>query len=585
MQTISTLGLTLGPSLKYDTGSSNSVALDDEGNVVEVHVGTGTNLLYYRVGKVDFTTCTIDFGPSTQYDTGDRNSVALRSDGTVVEVHVGTGTNLLYYRVGKVNFATKTIDFGLSTQYDTGSSNAVALRNDGTALEVHVGTNGLFYRVGTVDPTAGTIDFGRSTQYDTGGPNAIAADARGNVVEVHVGSGTLYYHVGKIVSIPTICWSTPWTPVNDASFQAALATPESYQAYLQEIVYLGNAIQVLPASSWTTTTNTETHVVMMQNDQVGSFTVSTSPATDPLPEEARRRGIALDDTDNDYYLINWSFTGAASNVTHTTALWLGVASGAGWTVAAIATALAKFGSSLLNRIGQSVSADVGNAVADAADEAGGEAAAEAAEEVGITFLDGVSIVGGVVGAVLGLTAAIIALLDQSFELRILVVNRSSRHYLIIPDYYMDHATITAAANSVAYLTGPTNLVGPQALPPTICKNANTWPYSPPMQTYNPQVGPQASEYTLAYQNDGLNAPSVLLQLIDCTYAPPQDGQSYGTLTPSAWDTGWTGLVVNTHYHTDDAPNIAMFTAGADLKQAEDWYDQYDDVTPASTATF
>lgn len=386
-------------------------------------------------------------------------------------------------------------------------------------------------------------------------------------------------HAPASATTPTVYWSTPWQPVNDTNLQAALANPQSYQDFIQETVYLGNAVQNLQADGWTTTTSTDTLVVMIQNDEVGAFTVSTTPTTDPLPEEARRRGVVLADTDADYYLVNWSFTGTASNVTHTTALWLGVASGAGWTIGAIAGALVKFAPSLLGKIAQSISSELGNAVADAAGQAGEDAAIAAAEEAGVAFAEGVGIVGGVVGAVVGLTAAIIELLEKDFELRIQVVNRSSRHYLIIPDYYMDHATITAAANSVAYVTNT------EQLPPTICSTSGTYPYSPPVQTYNSKVGPQASEYTLAYQNSGLNAPSVLLQLIDCTYAPPAQGASYGSLTPSAWDTGWTGVVVNTHYHTHDAPNIAMFNAGADLNQAEDWYDQYDDVTPASTGTF
>jgi hypothetical protein len=42
--------------------------------------------------------------------------------------------------------------------------------------------------------------------------------------------------------------------------------------------------------------------------------------------------------------------------------------------------------------------------------------------------------------------------------------------------------------------------------------------------------------------------------------------------------------VNPHYHTDDAPNIAMFVAGANLLQAEPWFDQYSDTTPSSTGS-
>ena len=39
-----------GPSIQYDTGGPNAVALDDQGNALEVHVGT--NRLFYRVGHV-----------------------------------------------------------------------------------------------------------------------------------------------------------------------------------------------------------------------------------------------------------------------------------------------------------------------------------------------------------------------------------------------------------------------------------------------------------------------------------------------------------------------------------------------------
>jgi len=47
------LAITWGPSIEYDTGDSNAVSLDDQGNVVEVHVGSGR--LYYRVGTADLT--------------------------------------------------------------------------------------------------------------------------------------------------------------------------------------------------------------------------------------------------------------------------------------------------------------------------------------------------------------------------------------------------------------------------------------------------------------------------------------------------------------------------------------------------
>ena len=56
-----------GPSTEYDTGGPNAVDMDNNGNCVEVHVGTYR--LFYRVGKIDFNSQTISWGPSTQYDT------------------------------------------------------------------------------------------------------------------------------------------------------------------------------------------------------------------------------------------------------------------------------------------------------------------------------------------------------------------------------------------------------------------------------------------------------------------------------------------------------------------------------------
>jgi len=195
--------LSWGPSIQYDTGGPNAVAMDDNGNCLEVHVGT--NRLFYRVGKANFSNRTVSWGSSTQYDTGGPNAVAMDANGNCVEVHVGT--DRLFYRVGKVNFTNKTVSWGTSTQYDTGGPNAVAMDANGNCVEVHVGTERLFYRVGKVNFTNKTISWGSSTQYDTGGPNAVAMDDNGNCVEVHVGTDRLFYRVGKVnFTNKTISW-------------------------------------------------------------------------------------------------------------------------------------------------------------------------------------------------------------------------------------------------------------------------------------------------------------------------------------------------------------------------------------------
>jgi hypothetical protein len=192
-----------GASIQYDTGGPNAVAMDNNGDVVEVHVGSGK--LYYRVGKVNVAGQTIPWGTSTEYDTGGPNAVAMDSNGDVVEVHVGSGK--LYYRVGKINVAGQTIAWGTSTEYETGGPIAVAMDSNGDVVEVHVGSGKLYSRVGTIDVASQTIAWGASIQYDTGGPSAVAMDNNGDVVEVHVGSGRLYSLVGKInAANRTVAW-------------------------------------------------------------------------------------------------------------------------------------------------------------------------------------------------------------------------------------------------------------------------------------------------------------------------------------------------------------------------------------------
>jgi hypothetical protein len=209
--------ITWGPSTEYDTGDSNAVALDDQGHVVEVHIGS--RRLFWRVGTADFTGQTISWGPTVEYatvenDTGDSNAVALDDSGDVVEVHVASGR--LFYRLGIADFTGRTITWGPGVEYDTGDSNAVALDDFSGVVEVHVGTDRLFYRVGDaefelVDSGDGPITWAPGIEYDTGGPNAIAISRDpsgiGHAVEVHVGSGRLFYRVGTAASGPEITWA------------------------------------------------------------------------------------------------------------------------------------------------------------------------------------------------------------------------------------------------------------------------------------------------------------------------------------------------------------------------------------------
>ncbi len=58
---------------------------------------------------MNFDTQKINWGPSKQYDTGSSNSIFMDNAGHCVEVYVGSGR--LFYRVGQVNFDSSTISW------------------------------------------------------------------------------------------------------------------------------------------------------------------------------------------------------------------------------------------------------------------------------------------------------------------------------------------------------------------------------------------------------------------------------------------------------------------------------------------
>jgi len=191
-----------GPSTRYDTGSSNSITMDNNGHCIEVHVGEGGKNLYSKVGTMNFGNNLISWGPSTQYDTGSSNSITMDNNGHCIEVHVGEGGKNLYSKVGTMNFGNNLISWGPSTQYDTGKLNSISMDNNGHCIEVHVGEGGknLYSKVGTVNFGNNLISWGPSTQYDTGSSNSITMDNNGRCIEVHVGEGgkNLYSKVGTV---------------------------------------------------------------------------------------------------------------------------------------------------------------------------------------------------------------------------------------------------------------------------------------------------------------------------------------------------------------------------------------------------
>ena len=150
----STMSVTWTDATKYDTGFTPSVAMNDNGVVVEVHMN-GHGGLHYLVGNQG-QDHTIDWGSSHHYDSGVYPCVAINKLGYVVEVHMAsTVSSHLYCHVGKVNTERNLIEWGSSYKYDKGSLPKVAINDAGNVVTVHqtsnVITNALYYHTGTID--------------------------------------------------------------------------------------------------------------------------------------------------------------------------------------------------------------------------------------------------------------------------------------------------------------------------------------------------------------------------------------------------------------------------------------------------
>jgi GH18 family chitinase len=195
----------------YTQGFKPSVAINNDGVVVEVHEGLDNHDLSYRVGKVSVANPEIQWlHIGDRYTTGFFPSVAINNDGIVVEVHEGEDNHDLSYRVGKVSVANPEIQWlHIGDRYTTGFNPSVAINNSGIVVEIHSGEDNhdLSYRVGKVSVANPKIDWEPSdnngnNNYDHGINVSVAINDDGIVVEVHqsehILSITTWYHLGRI---------------------------------------------------------------------------------------------------------------------------------------------------------------------------------------------------------------------------------------------------------------------------------------------------------------------------------------------------------------------------------------------------
>ena len=196
-----------GKAAVYDTGTSPSVALNNENVVVEVHKNANSDALYYHVGKVEGDK--IAFGGSHKYDSGVQPSVAITDSGLVVEAHKSENFNTLYYHIGRVD--GDKITFGTSQEYDEGIYPSVAITDDGLVVEVHQSKHSenfgkIHYRIGRV--AGDKINWGGSFEYDSGSRPSVAITNDGVVVEIHQSEifNTVWYRGTGQVKDNTITW-------------------------------------------------------------------------------------------------------------------------------------------------------------------------------------------------------------------------------------------------------------------------------------------------------------------------------------------------------------------------------------------
>lgn len=198
-----------GPSTYYANGKTTSISLAKEGYFVEVHASSG--YLYSRVAKANFDNKTIEWKSGTayqKYDSGRDCSVAVDGQDNYLEIHIGSYG--IYYRIGKVDYASKTVDWGGdSTRIDGSrySQCSVALDAQGNCVTTHVGDGRLYYRVGKADFSGKKVEWGERIQYDSGIYTDIALDDHGNCIATHSSGSKIFYRVGKLDEVSkTIEW-------------------------------------------------------------------------------------------------------------------------------------------------------------------------------------------------------------------------------------------------------------------------------------------------------------------------------------------------------------------------------------------
>ena len=86
---------------KRDRGYHPAVAINDSGQVIEVH-DSGSGSLWYWSGQMR-SDGSVEWKRHGRYDSGQKPAIALNNDGWFVEVHQSESNTTLWYRTGQID--------------------------------------------------------------------------------------------------------------------------------------------------------------------------------------------------------------------------------------------------------------------------------------------------------------------------------------------------------------------------------------------------------------------------------------------------------------------------------------------------
>ena len=190
-----------GPSIKYDAGVRPVIALNNLQQVVEIHKSANNHGLWLHTGTVDPLRNTIDWGPSRSLnDSGIYPSIAVNDQGMVMEVHQSQNNDNIWYRVGKAEFDAENISWWSSAKcLGCGSGNGVnpqvSLNNNNEFIIVWQLNDHIFSQTGSLDINTQQVNWQNSYQaeagyngafaYDTGYRPSVGLMDNGQTIEVH----------------------------------------------------------------------------------------------------------------------------------------------------------------------------------------------------------------------------------------------------------------------------------------------------------------------------------------------------------------------------------------------------------------